>query len=238
MLLSYAKRTVQSRRPPKRPNETHTESDLSEILILFPVERYGAMTTSITTENLVIDETVNLQDDDGLATAVQAANATIYVHLVTGNDFPRSAADDLSASEVAYPADFITYTPSGGSSITDLFFAKIQSGDTFDTSSGVNSGVSTIDGPKIWLFADATNENICLAAMELTRHRRPRAMSPSRSASMKRPTTSLLASISSNTQRCTSPMGQTLMTEYLSYQMPLMCQRAPSDNWPIQIFRM
>lgn len=120
------------------------------------------MTITINTNTLVIDETAGLQDDDVTAATLQAADATVYAHLVTSNDFPKSTAGDMAEPQVAYRADFITLTPSGGSTIVDMVLAQNASGTPFDLVTGVDSGVSTVTGDKIWLFADSTNPNILL----------------------------------------------------------------------------
>lgn len=120
------------------------------------------MTINITSQNLIIDETAGLQDDDVASSALQAASAAVYAHLVTDNDFPRSTAGAITTPEVAYQSDFIVFTPSGGSSITDMALTQDASGTPFSTTLGVNSGVTTVEGETIWLFADATNANILL----------------------------------------------------------------------------
>lgn len=120
------------------------------------------MTINIATNDLIIDETLGLQDDDIAASTLQAANATVYAHLITDNDFPRSTAGAMTAPEIAFQGDFISFTPSGGASITDMMLAQDASGTPFNTTLGVDSGVSTVEGEKIWLFSDATNPNILL----------------------------------------------------------------------------
>ena len=120
------------------------------------------MTIIISTNSLIIDETLGLQDDDVPSSSLQGASASVYAHLVTDNDFPRSTAGAMAAPEIAYQANFITFTPSGGSSIADMVLAQDASGTPFSLTMGVDSGISTVEGEKIWLFADATNTNILL----------------------------------------------------------------------------
>lgn len=120
------------------------------------------MTINVTTQDLLIDETKGLQDDDVASSNLQAANPTVYAHLVTDNDFPRSTAGAMTSPEIAYQSDFIRFTPSGGTSINDMILAQDAAGTPFSTATGVDSGVSTVAGDKIWLFADSTSANILL----------------------------------------------------------------------------
>lgn len=96
------------------------------------------------------------------SSALQSVSAAVDSHLINDNDFPRSTAGAIITPEFAYQSDFIVFTLSGGSSITDMTLTQHASGAPFSTTLGVNSGVATVEGETIWLFADATNANTLL----------------------------------------------------------------------------
>ena len=104
------------------------------------------MTLDITTQTLIIDETVGLdaESDDALTT-----NTLInYMKSKTAG-----TAGDMTAPEVAIQTNFVTATASAGETIVGVSLVKAD-GTAFSTTVGVNSGLTDVDGNPIWLFKD------------------------------------------------------------------------------------
>lgn len=110
------------------------------------------MALDITTQNIVIDETSLFQDDDIDASLDNNATLAYLLSL----DSPGG----LTSPEVAYKADFVTATATGGDSFSSVSLAQSLSGTPFSTTVGVNSGIQTVDGNYVWLFLDPSNANV------------------------------------------------------------------------------
>ena len=104
------------------------------------------MTLDITTQTLIIHETVGLdaESDDTLTT-----NTLInYMKSKTAG-----TAGDMKAPEVAIQTNFVTATASAGETIVGVSLVKAD-GTAFSTTVGVNSGLTDVDGNPVWLFKD------------------------------------------------------------------------------------
>lgn len=120
------------------------------------------MALSFTTQSIVIDESFDLTDNDISLAQFATDEPALYAHLITSNDFPKSNAGDLSDPEIAWQSDFLNVTVPVGTTLNDITFAQNSAGLAFSTTLGVASGIKTVDGSDIWLFADPSNENILL----------------------------------------------------------------------------
>ncbi|MBR0874835.1 hypothetical protein JQ633_31075 [Bradyrhizobium tropiciagri] len=112
------------------------------------------MALDILAQDLVVDETTGLQDDDTSAT-----NATVTYLL--GLD----AAGGLASPQVAFQSDFVVASASAGETITTLVLTQNSSGTPFSTTVGVNSNIKTVDGNYVWLFQDATHANVVIGVI-------------------------------------------------------------------------
>ena len=112
------------------------------------------MSLDITAQDLVIDETTGLQDDD---TSASSSTVTYLLSL--------DGAGGLSTPEVAVQADFVIASANAGETISSVALAKDSSGTAFSTSVGVNSGIKTVDGNYVWLFQDATHSNVVIGVI-------------------------------------------------------------------------
>ncbi|PDT08566.1 hypothetical protein CO670_32285, partial [Rhizobium sp. J15] len=118
------------------------------------------MALDITTQDLIIDETAGLTDDDiNPSTAPHSTNTTLQYLL--GLD----AAGGLTSPEVAYQTNFVVASASAGETITSVVLTQNSSGTPFSTAAGVNSGIRTVDGNYIWLFQDATRPNVVIGVI-------------------------------------------------------------------------
>ncbi|MBX5140208.1 hypothetical protein HJB79_15725 [Rhizobium lentis] len=117
------------------------------------------MALDITTQDLIIDETTNLQDDDVNPAIAPHNNATVQYLLSL------DAAGGLTSPEVAYQSNFVVASASAGETITSVVLTQNASGTPYSTTVGVNSGIRTVDGKYVWLFQDATHANVVIGVI-------------------------------------------------------------------------
>ncbi|MBX5084802.1 hypothetical protein HJB56_18840 [Rhizobium lentis] len=117
------------------------------------------MALDITTQDLIIDETVGLNDDDVSPAAPPHNNATVQYLL--GLD----AAGGLTSPEVAYQSNFVVASASAGETISAVVLTQNASGTPYSITDGVNSGIRTVDGKYVWLFQDATHANVVIGVI-------------------------------------------------------------------------
>ncbi|AJC77623.1 hypothetical protein IE4803_CH00363 [Rhizobium etli bv. phaseoli str. IE4803] len=118
------------------------------------------MALDITTQDLVIDETPNAQDDDiNPSLAPHSTNTTLQYML------GRDGSGGLALPEVAYQSDFVVASASAGETITTVILTQSASGTPFSTTVGVNSGIRTVDGNYVWLFQDPTHANVVIGVI-------------------------------------------------------------------------
>ncbi|MGM5011891.1 DUF5801 repeats-in-toxin domain-containing protein [Rhizobium sp. 969_B3_N1_2] len=118
------------------------------------------MALDITTQDIVIDESANLQDDDiDPLLAPHSTNTTLQYML--GLD----GSGGLSSPEVAYQSNFVVASASAGETITSVVLTQNSSGTPFSTTVGVNSNIRTVDGNYVWLFQSATNANVVIGVI-------------------------------------------------------------------------
>jgi len=88
------------------------------------------MALDITTQDIVIDESANLQDDDiDPLLAPHSTNTTLQYML--GLD----GSGGLSSPEVAYQSNFVVASASAGETITSVVLTQNSSGTPFSTPS-------------------------------------------------------------------------------------------------------
>ena len=112
------------------------------------------MALDIVAQDLIIDETTGLQDDD-----VSVTNTT--VNYLLGLD----SAGGLTSPEVAFQSNFVVASASAGETINSVILAQDASGTPFSTTVGVNSGIQTVDGDYVWLFKDPTHANVVIGVI-------------------------------------------------------------------------
>ena len=112
------------------------------------------MALDITAQDLIIDETSGLQDDD---TATSNSTVTYLLSL--------DAAGGLSSPQVAYQSNFVVASASAGENISSVTLTQSIGGAAFSTTDGVNSGIRTVDGNYVWLFQDASHSNIVIGVI-------------------------------------------------------------------------
>ncbi|MBB3645299.1 hypothetical protein FHX14_001469 [Rhizobium sp. BK619] len=118
------------------------------------------MALDITTQDIIIDETTGLTDDDvNASTPPHNANTTLQYLL--GLD----GSGGLSSPEVAYQNNFVVASASAGETITAVVLTQNASGTPYSTTVGVNSGIRTVDGNYVWLFQDATHPNVVIGVI-------------------------------------------------------------------------
>ncbi|WP_338821646.1 DUF5801 repeats-in-toxin domain-containing protein [Bradyrhizobium septentrionale] len=117
------------------------------------------MALDILAQDLIIDETAGLQDDDVNANLAPHNNATVQYLL--GLD----GAGGLASPQVAFQADFVVATASAGETISSIVLAQNSTGTPFSTTVGVNSNIRTVDGNYVWLFQDASHANIVIGVI-------------------------------------------------------------------------
>ena len=117
------------------------------------------MALDIIAQDIIIDETTGLQDDDVNSSVPPHNNATVTYLL--GLD----SAGGLTSPEVAFQANFVQATASAGETITSVVLAQNLAGTPFSTTVGVNSGIRTVDGNYVWLFQDATHANVVIGVI-------------------------------------------------------------------------
>ncbi|CAN7681461.1 DUF5801 domain-containing protein [Phyllobacterium sp. LjRoot231] len=118
------------------------------------------MALDITTQDIIIDETTGLQDDDVNPSVLpHSTNATLQYLL------SRDGAGGLTSPEVAFQTNFVQATASAGETITSVVLTQNASGTPFSTTVGVNSGLQTVDGNYVWLFQDPTHPNVVIGVI-------------------------------------------------------------------------
>ncbi|WP_192179694.1 hypothetical protein [Mesorhizobium amorphae] len=118
------------------------------------------MALDILTQDIIIDETTGLQDDDVNPSVPPHSTNTTLQYLLTLDD-----AGGLTSPEVAYQANFVQATASAGETISSVVLTQSASGTPFSTTVGVNSGIRTADGDYVWLFQDPTNANVVIGVI-------------------------------------------------------------------------
>ena len=112
------------------------------------------MALDITALDITVDETAGLQDDD-----TSASNSTV-TYLLGLN-----AAPTLSATQVAFKADFITASATGNDSFSSVTLTQSIGGAAFSTTVGVNSNLRTVDGNYVWLFKDPNDSSVVIGVI-------------------------------------------------------------------------
>src|SRR5436189_189448 len=120
------------------------------------------MALDILTQDIIIDETTGLTDDD--------VNPSVPPHSTTNNTMVQyllglDSAGGLTSPEVAFQANFVQATASAGETITSVILTQNLAGTPFSTTVGVNSGIRTVDGNFVWLFQDATHANVVIGVI-------------------------------------------------------------------------
>ena len=116
------------------------------------------MALDITALDIVIDESTGKTDND-VADLTVAPHSTVndpLLDYLLGLD----SAGGLASPEVAYMENFITASATGGDSFSSVSLASTIGGAAFSITTGVNSGIRTVDGKYVWLFLDPNNANI------------------------------------------------------------------------------
>jgi len=118
------------------------------------------MALDILAQDLIVDETTGLQDDDvNSSLAPYSTNTTVQYLL--GLD----SAGGLSSPQVAFQSDFVVASASAGESISSVILTQSLTGTPFSTTVGVNSGIRTVDGNYVWLFQDAAHANVVIGVI-------------------------------------------------------------------------
>ncbi|RUT90783.1 MULTISPECIES: DUF5801 repeats-in-toxin domain-containing protein [unclassified Mesorhizobium] len=118
------------------------------------------MALDIVAQDIIIDETTGLQDDDvDSSLPPHSTNATLTYLL--GLD----GAGGLTSPEVAFQANFVVASANAGETITSIILAQNSSGTAFSTTVGVNSFIKTVDGSYVWLFQDPTHPNVVIGVI-------------------------------------------------------------------------
>ncbi|MBZ9693841.1 DUF5801 repeats-in-toxin domain-containing protein [Mesorhizobium sp. CO1-1-9] len=113
------------------------------------------MALDILAQDIIIDETTGLQDNDiNPAVAPYSTNTTLQYLETLG-----------SPLETAFQANFVRATASAGETINSIVLTQNASGTPFSTTVGVNSNLQTDDGKYIWLFQDATHANVVIGVI-------------------------------------------------------------------------
>ncbi|QND62888.1 hypothetical protein HB777_02465 [Mesorhizobium loti] len=113
------------------------------------------MALDIITQDIVIDESIGLTDNDiDASIAPYNGNTTLQYLLTLGTSL-----------EVAYKADFVEVTASAGETITSVILTQDSSGTPFSITDGENSGVKTVDGNYVWLFQDPNNADVVIGVI-------------------------------------------------------------------------
>lgn len=115
------------------------------------------MALDILNQDIIIDESTDLQDDD--INPSGNTNPTL-LYLLSLDD-----PGGLSSPEVAHQANFVQATASASETISGIVLAQNASGTPFSTTVGVNSGIRTVDGNYVWLFQDPTNPNVVIGVI-------------------------------------------------------------------------
>ncbi|HSH94113.1 MAG TPA: hypothetical protein VK968_08200, partial [Roseimicrobium sp.] len=118
------------------------------------------MSLDILTQDIIIDETIGLTDDDVNPSDPPHSTNTTLQYLL-GLDDPGG----LTSPEVAFQADFVVASASAGETINSVVLAQNASGTPFSTTVGVNSDIQTVDGNYVWLFQDPTHANVVIGVI-------------------------------------------------------------------------
>ena len=118
------------------------------------------MALDIVAQDIIIDETTGLQDDD-VNSSVPPYSTNTTLQYLLGLDSPGG----LTSPEVAFQADFVVASASAGETITSVVLAQNLTGTPFSTTVGVNSGIRTVDGNYVWLFLDPTHANVVMGVI-------------------------------------------------------------------------
>lgn len=117
------------------------------------------MALDIVTQDIIVDETTGLQNDDiDPSDPLYSSDPTLQYLL------SRDGPGGLSP-EVAFQANFVVASASAGETISSVVLAKDSSGTPFSTTVGVNSGLKTVDGNYVWLFQDPTHANVVIGVI-------------------------------------------------------------------------
>src|SRR4051794_13269300 len=92
-----------------------------------------SMALDITAQDIIIDETTGLQDNDVNAAVAPHNNATVTYLL------SRDSAGGLTSPEVAFKANFVVASASAGETITSVVLSQNLNGTPFSTTVGVKS---------------------------------------------------------------------------------------------------
>src|SRR5262245_11774556 len=118
------------------------------------------MALDILAQDIIIDETTGLQDDDVNPSILPHSTNTTLQYLLS-----LDGAGGLTSPEVAFQANFVQATASAGETINSLILTQNSSGTPFSTTIGVNSGIRTVDGNYVWLFQDASHANVVIGVI-------------------------------------------------------------------------
>jgi hypothetical protein len=118
------------------------------------------MALDIVTQDIIIDETAGLQNDDVNPSVLPHSTNTTLQYLLT-----LDSAGGLASPEVAFQANFVQVNATAGETITSVILSKDSSGTPFSTTVGVYSGIQTVDGNYVWLFQDATHPNVVIGVI-------------------------------------------------------------------------
>jgi hypothetical protein len=119
------------------------------------------MALDIATQDIIIDESTGLQDNDVDSSVSPHNNATVQ-YLLSLDD-----PGGLASPEVAFKANFVVASAPAGETITSVVLSQNLNGTPFSTTVGVNSGIKTVDGNYVWLFKDAdpTHANVVIGVI-------------------------------------------------------------------------
>ena len=133
------------------------------------------MALDIVAQDIIIDETTGLQDDD-VNSSVPPHSTNTTLQYLLGLDDPGG----LTSPEVAFQANFVVASASAGETITSVVLTQNLAGTPFSTTVGVNSGIRTVDGNYVWLFQDATHANVVIGVIGTSERPPPMPVRPSR----------------------------------------------------------
>jgi len=115
------------------------------------------MALDIVTQNIIIDETTGFQDDD--------VDPSLHNNATVNYLLSLDSSGGLSSPQVAFKADFVTATATGGDTFSSVSLTQSLTGTPFSTTVGVNSDIRTVDGNYVWLFQDPNNANVVIGVI-------------------------------------------------------------------------
>ncbi|CAN7385484.1 DUF5801 repeats-in-toxin domain-containing protein [Mesorhizobium sp. LjNodule214] len=118
------------------------------------------MALDIVTQEIIIDETTGLQDDDVNPSVLPHLTDPTLLYLLS-----RDGAGGLSSPAVAFQTNFVQASASEGETISSVVLSQSATGTPFSTTVGVNSGIRTVDGNYVWLFQDPTHANVVIGVI-------------------------------------------------------------------------